>query len=46
LWFWKNKEEHDDGFIRPANLNMYVARTVREYEAANRVNDVALISNR
>jgi ribonuclease HI len=34
LWFWRNKENHEEGFIRPHNPAHHVMTTAMEYAAA------------
>ncbi|KAK2394949.1 hypothetical protein QL285_056723 [Trifolium repens] len=40
LWMWRNKENHDEHFVRPVYTVQHVSKRVDEYYHASRVNDV------
>jgi ribonuclease HI len=36
LWYWRNKEIHDENFIRPVQPVLFVLQRCREYNRANK----------
>ncbi|MCI02556.1 ribonuclease H protein, partial [Trifolium medium] len=40
LWMWRNKEMHDDDFVRPVHAIQYVTNTVENYCQAKRATEV------
>lgn len=31
IWFWRNKEEHIENFVRPFNSSLHVSLRLKEY---------------
>jgi hypothetical protein len=40
LWMWRNKEMHDENFVRPVYTVQHVNNRVKDYHQAKRANDV------
>jgi ribonuclease HI len=40
LWMWRNKETHDDGYVRPIHIVRQVRQRVDEYYQAQRTHEV------
>jgi hypothetical protein len=42
LWSWRNKEMHEDGFVRPSMLVLHVGRMNMEYRKAMSNNELIM----
>ncbi|MCI44478.1 putative ribonuclease H protein, partial [Trifolium medium] len=40
LWYWRNKEVHDENFNRPTYTGQHVLKLTREYRLAANVNNM------